>query len=157
MFWKGVESTGRIKRYESSQTVRKALYRMKSGAAMEARNLCPAVLLWLGRSFYDGSNTEELLFCIQSREMLDQVAEYYGLPIPYDEQQRQILDTNIQLYRARHYDLLGLGEGNHVPVVVGGVVFENGVSTKLLMYTFMRQWEFADEIELPGITGLLSE
>ena len=160
IFWKGVETNsagqaGRIKRYESSETVRKALYRMKSGTTLEGRDLCPGVAIWLGRSYYDEGNDEELLFCIQSREMLDQVAEYYGLPIPYSPEQAAVLDSNLQLYRARHYDLLGLGEGNHLPVVVGGVVFQNGVPQKLLLYTFLRQWEFEEQIELPWVADLL--
>lgn len=160
IFWKGVETSAdgqhsRIKRYESSQTVRRALYRMESGTTLAGRDLCPAVGIWLGRSYYDDQSQEELLFCIQSRAMLDQVAEYYSLPIPYSEEQRLVLDSNLQLYRARHYDLLGLGERNHIPVVVGSVVFEAGVPQKLLMYTFLRQWEFADQIELPWVAELL--
>lgn len=160
IFWKGLETNpdgqpGRVKRYESSQTVRTALYRMTTGTTLAGRDLCPAVGIWLGRSYYDDQSQEELLFCIQSRAMLDQVAEYYSLPIPYNEEQQAVLDSNLQLYRARHYDLLGLGEGNMVPVVVGSIVFEAGLPQKLLMYTFLRQWEFADQIELPWLTGLL--
>ncbi len=160
MFWKGVETLpngqpGQTKRYESSQTVRRALYRMKSGTTLDNKDLCPAVGIWLGRSYYDDSSEEELFFCIQSREMLDQVAEYYGLPVPYSEEQKAVLDSNLQLYRARHYDLLGLGEGNAVPVVVGAVVVQNGAPVRLLMYTFLRQWEFAEQIELPWISDLL--
>lgn len=160
IFWKGVETkpdgkAGRIKRYESTQTVRKALYRMKSGTTLEGRDLCPTVAVWLGRGYYDDSTEEELLFCIQSREMLDQVAAYYSLPIPYNQEQKAILETNLQLYRARHYDLLGLGEGKHVPVVVGSIVFKEGQPEKLLMYTFLRQWEVTEQLELPKVADLL--
>lgn len=160
IFWKGIETKlngkpGQIKRYESSQTVRKALYRMKSGTTLEGRDLCPAVALWLGRGYYDDSTEEELLFCIQSREMLDQVAAYYSLPIPYNQEQKTILETNLELYRARHYDLLGLGEGKHVPVVVGSIVFKEGQPEKLLMYTFLRQWEVTEQLELPKVADRL--
>jgi hypothetical protein len=159
IFWKGIEfssgQAGKVKRYESSLTVRKALYRMKSGTTLEGKDLCPAVALWLGRSYYEDSTEEELLFCVQSREMLDQVAEYYSLTIPYDEEQKAILDTNLQLYRARHYDLLGLGEGYHVPVVVGSILLKNGQPEKLLLYTFLRQWELEDQIALPRVARLL--
>lgn len=156
IFWRGNEldaagNVVRTKRYESTRAVRRAIFRYDRGTDLEGRDLCPAVNFWVGRGYYDDSDEEELLFCIQGRAMLDAVAQHYGLPAPYGEAQRQILDTKPLLYRARHYDLLQLGPDNAVPVIVGGVVFRGGVPVRLLLYTFMREWEFSEPITLPEL------
>lgn len=155
MFWQGNEiradgSTERVKRYESSQMVRRMIGRVKKGPDFAEFDLCPDVPFWLGRSWYDNKDEQELLFAVaDGSSTLEAVAAYYGLPLPYNDSQKQILDAQPELYRARHYDLLGLGEGSYVPVVVGSVTFIDGKPSRLLLYTFMRPWDFDEKIQLP--------
>ena len=157
MFWQGNEVDGngellRVKRYESSRMVQIALASMKRGPDLLDRNLCPAVQFWLGRSWYDNASegSEELLFAVtDGSAMLEKVADYYGLPVPHNAEQGHILDTYPELYRVRHYDFLGLGIGQYINIVAAGVVFNNGQPVKLLLYTFMRPWEFEELIILP--------
>lgn len=155
MFWQGNEiradgSVQRVKRYESSQMVRRIIGRVKKGPDFAEFDLCPDVQFWLGRSWYDDKDEQELLFgVIDGSNTLEAVARYYGLPVPYSAEQKLILDTQPELYRARHYDLFRLGEGNFVPVVVGSVTFVDGKPSRLLLFTFMRPWDFDEKIKLP--------
>jgi len=155
LFWQGNELGGdgqvvRVKRYESSRMVQQAVASMKRGPDLLDRNLCPDVQFWLGRSWYEGEDREELLFAVTGGSaMLEKVAAYYSLPVPHSTEQGRILDTQPELYRARHYNLLGLGQGSYVNVVVGGVVFDGNRPMKLLLYTFMRPWEYEEAIVLP--------
>ena len=122
------------------------------GPLFAAFDLCPAVRFWLGRAWYASTNEQELLFAVTGgSKQLDQVATYYGLPAPYGEQQKAWLDEAPEKIRARHYDLHGLGEGRYAPVVVASVTFVDKRPTRLLLYTFMRQWEFEEQIELPPL------
>lgn len=150
MFWRGCESnTGRVKRFESARWAQRAIVKMNKGFDFDGLDLCTAVQYWLGRAYYSTSDELELFFAVDSSAMLDAVAAHYHLPVPCNQAQRDTLDTNPELYRARHYDLLGLGEGNYLNVVVGSVSFAQGRPSRLLLYTFMRQWEFAEQIILP--------
>ena len=154
--WKGVETgkdglTRRVKRYESSQAVRVMIGRWRTGPTFEEYGFGDDTPFWLGRAYYDNDPEEELLFAITGGSaQLDAIAAHYGLPLPYSDDQKQILDTQPELYRARHYDLFGLGEGNYVPVVVGSVTFVAGQPARLLLYTFMRPWDFDEKIQLPA-------
>lgn len=156
MFWQGNEiradgSIEHVKRYESSQMVRKMIGRVKKGPDFAEFDLCPEVGFWLGRSWYDEKDEQELLFAAaDGSATFEAAAAHYGLPVPYSAEQKLILDSQPELYRARHYDLLGLGEGGYVPVVVGSVTFVAGKASRLLLYTFMRPWDFDEKIQLPA-------
>lgn len=157
MFWQGneIDANGnvlRVKRYETAREVQRAIVKMDKGADFTGCDLCPDVQFWVGRSWYDDADEVEMLFAVTGGSaMLDAVAAYYGLPIPYSPEQKAVLDTTPELYRARHYDLLGMGEGNYLPVVVASVTLIDGQPKRLLLYTFLRQWEFEDEIVLPPL------
>lgn len=155
LFWRGNEiddsgSTVRIKHYESSDFVRRMVANMTGGPTYAEYDLCPAVKFWLGRAWYDDGEQELLFAVIDGSNQLDCVAAYYGLPVPYSAEQKSVLDSKPELYRARHYDLYGQGEGRYAPVIVASVTFKEGKPVRLLLYTFLRQWEFEEQIELPA-------
>lgn len=158
LMWQGQELADdgqvlRTKRYESSDFVRMMIARMKNGPTFADYDLCPAVTHWLGRAWYDDGSADELLFAIESARQLEQVAAYYHLPVPHSAAQAHVLDNEPERYRARHYDLAGEGPGKFLPVVVGSVTFQGRQPLRLLLYTFLRPWEFAEPIELPWLTG----
>jgi len=158
MFWQGNELADdgkvlRVKHFESSRTVQIALASMKRGPDLLDRDLCPDVDFWLGRSWYNDATegSEELLFAVTNgSSTLEKVAAYYKLPVPHNLEQGNILDSKPELYRVRHYDLLNLGIGQYVNVVVAGIIFKDSRPVKLLLYTFMRPWEFEEIIDLPA-------
>lgn len=156
LFWQGNEidengATVRVKHYESSDFVRRMVANMSGGPTFAEFDLCPAVRFWLGRAWYDDADEQELLFAVvDGSNQLDRVASYYGLPVPYSAEQKTILDSKPELYRARHYDLYGQGEGRYAPVIVASVTFMEGKPVRLLLYTFLRQWDFEEQIELPA-------
>lgn len=156
LFWQGRERDAqgreRIKRYQSSAFVRRMVGGKQGGPLFATSDLCPAVRFWLGRAWYADADEQELLFAVTGGSaQLDQVAVYYGLPAPYGAQQKAWLDEAPEKIRARHYDLYGLGEGRYAPVVVGSVMFVDKRPVRLLLYTFLRQWEFDEQIELPPL------
>ena len=132
-------STGvvKIKSYESSKMVRAAIGNLNTGSNYEDYDRAPIVNWWLGRSWIENEE-EELHFLVESREMLDSVASYYSLPVPYDDYLRNILDDDLESFRFKSYDLNQKGEGHFVAVVVAGVVFENNIATKLKLYEIAR-------------------
>jgi hypothetical protein len=156
IFWEAKETSAdgtivRTKHYESSEVVRRIIIeRLRGGPTFSDIDKCPDIPFWLGRGWYDDSNEQEMLFpVIYGSQVLDKVAAYYGLEIPYNQEQKTILDNNPALYRARHYDVNKQGPGNFIPVIVASVTFDNNVPIRLLLYTFMRQWEFDSQIVLP--------
>lgn len=157
IFWQGneIDASGRVlrvKRYESSRAVRRSLIRLDKGPTFEEFDLCPDVAIWIGRSWYDDRDEQELLFvALDGSDTFDAVAKHYGLPIPYNEQQKVILNEKPELYRARHHDFFGMGEGFGIPTVVGSVTFVSGRPERLLMYTFLRPWDFDEPIALPPL------
>jgi len=155
LFWQGneIDATGaivRVKHYESSAFVRHMVAGMNTGPTYDTFDLCPDILIWLGRSWYEDHDEQELLFAVtDGSKQLDQVATYYDLPIPYSDTQKLILDTTPELYRARHYDLYSRGDGGYAPVIVASITFVENKPIRLLLYTFTRQWEFEELIEIP--------
>ena len=155
LMWRGeeIDESGAIldvKRYESSYAVRLMVGRMTNGNKLSEYDLCPDVQFWSGKSWFEKRDEVELLFAVTGgSEQLRSVASYYSLPFPIDSNMSSALDANPEQYRARHYDVFGRGPGNWFPVVVGSVVLVDGRPSKLLMYTFMRQWEFTEQIVLP--------
>ena len=154
LFWHGYEMNAagdvlRVRKYESSDFVRQMIADLQGGPTYAEYDLCPAVDFWLGRSWCN-DDEQELLFAVTGNSaQLQMVADYYGLNVPYNDAQKAVLDTNPELYRARHYDLYGLGDGQFAPVIVASVTFVNKKPTRLLLYTFLRQWEFEDAIVMP--------
>ena len=153
MFWQGNEldddgNVARVKRYESSGRAR-SMIALMPGPIYPIEFECPGPNFWLGRS-YQGDGEEEFFFVVEGSDMLREVAEFCDLPFPCSEEQAHVLDTKPELYRARHYDILGLGQGNYLPVVTASVTLNgSGQPIRLLLYTFMRPWEFDAPIVLP--------
>lgn len=144
IMWQGEETnldTGvtRIKHYESSRMMRKLIGNLDNGSNLEEYDRSPDVNFWLGKSYYDDSDEVELYFFAESSDMLSKVAGYYNLQVPYDERLKDAMDNNPESLRVRHYDVLNLGEGQYIPVVVGSVVIKNGEATMLKMYEFTRE------------------
>lgn len=153
LMWRGEEldASGGIldtKRYESSYAVRLMVCRMTNGTKLNGKDLCPDVDFWIGRSWFENRDEEELLFAVTGgSSQLAAVAAYYGMPYPISAEMSGVLDTNPEFYRARHYDVYGRGPGNWFPVIVGSVVLSQGKPIRLLMYTFMRQWETTEDLQ----------
>lgn len=127
--------------YESSKMVRQAICNLTSGSNYEEFDKAPQVTWWLGRSYYDKSAEQELYFHVESKEMLDQVCEYYNLPVPYSADLESILLYNKEYIRFKSYDLLQLGEGNFVEVVVASVTFEGNTPTSIKLYETVRPYK----------------
>lgn len=135
--WEGVLSNGKIINYESSKTLREGYGNLSTGSDFDSYDKAPVVNNWLARSWIEDGE-EELFFLVESREMLDGVATYYSLPVPYDDGLKTILDNDLKSIRLKSVDLNHEGEGNFVAVVVAGVVFESNVATKLRLYKTSR-------------------
>jgi|TARA_R110002167_G_scaffold88658_2_gene239182 hypothetical protein len=135
--WEAViNDTGEVEQYESSKGIRTALAHLTTGNDYNEFDLCPAVNLWLGRSWI-GTN-ETLYFYLESSTMLETVATYYGLSEPCDSTMKAKIDSNPEAFRLRHYDIYELGEGNWVPVVVAAVVFDNKTATTFKLIEITR-------------------
>ena len=127
----------KVEYYESSRMLRLAVGNLNAGSNYEDYDRAPNVNWWLGRSWIENEQ-EELYFLVESREMLDEVASYYGLPVPYDDELKAVLDNDLQSIRFKSYDLNNEGEGNFVAVVVAGIVFEDDTATMLKLYETTR-------------------
>jgi hypothetical protein len=130
----------RTKRYESSKMMRTMIGNLTSGSNFESYNLPPAIEFVLGRSYYDNNNTEtEVFFVATNTQQLKVISDHYSLKVPYDDRLKDKLDNDPVSLRVRHYDMLGLGEGRFVPVVAGGIIFEDNVATQINLYEFTRE------------------
>jgi hypothetical protein len=139
--WEGINIvTAKVEHYESSRALRLGVGNLNTGSNYEEYDRAPSVNTWLGRSWVEGEY-EELYFLVENREMLDAVAEYYGLPIPYGDDLKATLDNDLQSIRFKSYDLNNAGEGNFVAVVVSGIVFEGNKGTSLKLYSLKRMNE----------------
>tara|TARA_Y100000758_G_scaffold286704_1_gene237619 strand:+ start:856 stop:1575 length:720 start_codon:yes stop_codon:yes gene_type:complete len=135
--WEGVLSNGKIINYESSKTLREGYGNLSTGSDFDEYDKAPVVNKWLARSWIE-DDEEELFFLVESREMLDGVATYYSLSVPYDDGLKTILDNDLKSIRLKSVDLNHEGEGNFVAVVVAGIVFEDNVATKIRLYKTSR-------------------
>jgi uncharacterized protein YbaR (Trm112 family) len=127
----------KIEHYESSKALRTGVGNLTTGSNYEEYDRAPSVNMWLGRSWIEDEK-EELYFLVESRTMLDDVAIYYGLPVPYDAKLKVVLDNNLQSIRFKSYDLNNEGEGNFVAVVVASITFANNTATTLKLYETTR-------------------
>lgn len=135
--FKGVLSNGKIINYESSKTFREGYGGLSTGSDFDTYDKAPIVNKWLARSWIQDGE-EELLFLLEDRAMLDNVAAHYSLPVPYDNDLKLLLDSDFKNIRVKSLDLDGKGPGGFVAVVVAGVVFEDNVATKLRLYKTSR-------------------
>ena len=146
MQWEGVLSNGDVIKYESSKSLREEYARLLTGTDFDEYDKSPAVNTWLARSWIDGGE-EELFFLVESKQMVDDVASYYNLPVPYDSDLASILTNDLQSIRFKSVwfkaDLKNLavhnGEGDWTPVVVAGIVFKDNVATKFRLYKTSRE------------------
>ena len=99
----------------------------------------PAVNKWLARSWINGGE-EELFFLVESKKMIDDVASYYSLPVPYNNDLATVLTDDLQSTRIKSVDLNREGEGNWLAMVVASVVFQDNVATKIRFYKTSR-WD----------------
>lgn len=129
------------KYYESSNMFRAALLRVTSGTNYPGYNKAPHVKWWLGRSWLENNTEEELYFHAESKETLDNICLYYGLPVPYDEEVGRVLKENPKKIRFRSYDLENLGPGKFVEVILCSVVFHNKVPVGIKLYEVTRAYE----------------
>ncbi len=144
--WEGVLSNGDVIKYESSKSLREEYARLLTGTDFDEYDKSPAVNTWLARSWIDGGE-EELFFLVESKQMVDDVASYYNLPVPYDSDLASILTNDLQSIRFKSVwfkaALKNLavhnGEGDWTPVVVAGIVFKDNVATKFRLYKTSRE------------------
>ena len=127
----------KIEHFESSKMLRMGVGNLSTGSNYEDYDRAPSVNWWLGRSWVEGER-EELYFLVESRAMLDEVATYYGLPVPYNEELKVVLDNNLESIRFKSYDLNHLGEGHYVAVVVASVTFQESIPVALKLYETTR-------------------
>lgn len=139
--WEGVLSNGDIINYESTKTLRMGYAHLSTGTDFDTYDKSPSVNKWLARSWIEDGE-EELFFLVESREMIDQVASYYSLPVPYDDDLKTILENDLQSIRFKSlmWKTSGVNdEGNWVPIVVAGIVFEDNKATKFRLYKTSRE------------------
>ena len=117
--------------------MRSIIGNLTTGTNYENRDRCPAINLWVGRSWIENEQ-ETLYFYAESSEMVDAVASYYNLPQPYDLTLKERLDSNPESTRFKSYDINNKGEGNFAALVVAGIVFENNVATMLKIFELKR-------------------
>ena len=135
--YEGVLNNGDIINYESSNALRLGYGNLNTGTNFDTYNKSSAVNKWLARSWIDGG-AEELLFLVESKQMIDDVASHYSLPVPYDSNLVTVLSNDLQSIRLRSVDLNHAGEGNWVAIVVASIVFVDNVATKFRLYKTSR-------------------
>lgn len=154
--WVGEEDNGpgvapRTRYFETSGDVRRAVCAYTKEVDFGVHDLCPDVTLWLARSHYGTPSIfAEIYFRVDSVEMLARVATFYGLPVPYDAPLEETLRNAPETIRARHY-ALGKDKDDFEPVVVASVIQENRRALRLVLYTFLRPWEYAEPLEIPDV------
>jgi len=136
--YEGVFSNGDVVSYESSNALRLGYGSLNTGTNFDTYDKSSAVNKWLARSWINGG-AEELLFLVESKQMIDDVASHYSLPVPYDSNLATVLNNNLQSIRLRSVDLNHAGEGNWVAVVVASIVFVDNVATKFRLYKTSRE------------------
>lgn len=137
--FEGVLSNGDIVKYESSNALRMGYGNLNTGTNFDEYDKSPAVNKWLARSWIDGGE-EELFFLVESKQMIDDVASYYNLPVPYDSDLATVLTNDLQSTRIKSVDLNRAGEGNWVAMVIASVVFKDNTATKIRFYKTSR-WD----------------
>ena len=136
--YESVLSNGDVVNYESSNALRLGYGSLNTGTNFGTYDKSPAVNKWLARSWINGG-AEELLFLVESKQMIDNVASYYSLPVPYDSSLATVLSNDLQSIRLRSVDLNHAGADNWVAIVVASIVFVDNVATKFRLYKTSRE------------------
>jgi len=153
VWWEGHEyseaGTIRVKHYEPSRWFNNRIFSYDVGDTYDQYDICPLISYCVGDAKYDDTDEVEIFFvCTAGTSLLDKVAEYYQLPIPYGEHHVHTLNTDPKLYRAGHFDIFGLGPGRFHPLVLASITFINKKPERLLLYTFQRPWEFNQSLDI---------
>lgn len=152
--WEGHEflrskQSHQTKFYQSSHWINSRLSSFDFGNKYLDFDLCPDVSYWVANAYSTTTQEEELFFvCTKGTILLNQVASYYNLPIPYGNQHIDILDNNPKLYRIGHFDIFKLGPGRFYPLVLASVSFIDKKPIRLLFHTFQRPWEFEENLDI---------
>ena len=133
-----ITNVKRIKKYQSSKMIRQVIGNLTSGNNFEEYNLPSEISFVLGRSYYEDSNETEIFFVATNSDQVKNISDHYGLKVPYNDDLKDKLNNDPASLRVRHYDMLGLGEGNYVPVVACGLVFVDNIVTQIKLYEFTR-------------------
>lgn len=153
--WYGIESyegqVDKLRFFQTSQRTRHLLCGYSKGQDFSEHDKAPAIERFWARSHY-GKPEEmaELYFPVTSPEMLQEVADFYGLPVPCSAEMLEELHDPFK-YRTRAY-WTGEKKGDErvlVPMTTASVIQTNRRSRRLILYTFIRPWEFEDYFELP--------
>jgi hypothetical protein len=120
---------GKVKTYTSTKEARKWNTNVDSGESLSGYNLCPGVTLWWGKGVIDNENYD-LYFRVDNPEVLKQVASYYSLPYPINDEIETELSTpeNISMYTSYSGQYL----------VLGAIKFINNNPAILKMYCFYK-------------------
>ena len=136
--FEGILRNRDVIKFESSKFLRRGVGSLDSGSNFEQFDRPSKEHNWLGRSWIEGGDEVELYFLVESRTMLDEVATYYDLPVPYDDVMKHTLDNDLKSIRFKSYDLNQEGRGNFVAVVVAGITFKDNIATTLKLYATTR-------------------
>lgn len=140
------------RRFVATSFIRRLIGKMRGGPSFKGTQFCPAIKVWLGYSFNENRPcTNEFYFHVEDSATLEAIARYYDLPCPANADLKKMIDDDPAAIRFRHIDIFQRGTGRATPVVVGSVVVERGEPIRLMLYTFMRPWDFEYEIELPEL------
>jgi hypothetical protein len=125
-----------VKTYESSREAKYAVANAISGSSFPEYDKYEEINWWLAKSVL--KDEIELYFHVTSKEMLDRTCNYYGLPVPYDEELGELLVENPHVVRFKSYDLEKKGPGNFVEILLASVVFKENTATAIRFYETMR-------------------
>lgn len=108
----------------------------------------PAIDYWLGEARYDKSDIKEYFFAVtRGSHQIEQVANYYGIPVPYDASLKQLIDTRPEELRVKYLDLMLAGEGRAIPVIACSLLVKNGKPFSMVLYSFNRPFETDKDCE----------
>lgn len=108
----------------------------------------PAIDYWLGEARYDKSDIKEYFFAVtRGSHQIEQVANYYSIPVPYDASLKQLIDTKPEELRVKYLDLMLAGEGRAIPVIVCSLLVKNGKPFSMVLYSFNRPFETDKDCE----------
>ena len=132
-------STGDVihEKYETTRFVRAILAGMNFGNLFLEYQKHDSIPYWIGKR--ENEKESELYFNVTGSKHLKEISEFYGLSYPVDERITKIIDTDRTAIRYQSADLLNLGEGKFIEILLGGIVFENKIPKMLKFYTVTRR------------------
>lgn len=126
----------RDKVFTTTRKLRNRFADLGEGDNLEEYDRAPAVKFWLGKSVV--GNQHELFFWAGHKKLIDKVAGYYRLPVPYDDRLIGLVNdiySNDDM-RLKFLDDLGDDEGYDKPVIVGSVVIRKDKPKMIKLYEF---------------------